>query len=45
MLFYNTCDHFGLKCDEPATCVLEPNTLVPDRLRKEKTGRSDMDAF
>ena len=42
---YNTCDHFGLKCEQLATCALEQNALVPDRLQKEKTGRPAMDVF
>ena len=26
-VIYNTCDHFGLKCEQPATCALEQKTL------------------
>ena len=44
-VIYNTCDHFWLKCEQPATCALEQNALVPDRLRKEKTGQPAMDVF
>ena len=44
-VIYNTCDHFGLKCEQPATPALEQNTLVPDRLQKEKAGRPAMDVF
>ena len=38
---------FWLKytCAQPATLALEQNTLVPDRLRKAKTGRPAMDVF
>ena len=45
-VIYNTCDHFGLKyMRQPATYALEPNTLVPDRLRERKPAGRPMDVF
>ena len=44
-VIYNTCDLFGLKCEQPATCALEQNALVPVRPWKEKAGRPAMDVF
>ena len=46
MSSYNTCDHFGLKyMRQPATCALEPNTLVPDRHQERKPAGRPMDVF
>ena len=50
-VIYNTCDHLGSSFErriymrQPATCALEPNALVPDRLRERKPAGRPMDVF